>query len=147
MGAKGPSPSRPMATTPHDAVFGGLERGPFSSALGLRIEARAAGEATVRMPFAERILNAGGLDVPIHGGAIAALADFAACAAVWTLPDTRRSATVAMSVNFTGPAIASDLLAHARVRRAGRRVASLAVEVRDRAGALVADAIVTYKIS
>jgi len=147
MGAKGPSPSRPMATTPHDAVFGGLERGPFSSALGLRIEARAAGEATVRMPFAERILNAGGLDVPIHGGAIAALADFAACAAVWTLRAAQRSATISMTVNYTAPALRTDLVARARVRRAGKRIASVAVEIRDRQDALVADALVTYKIA
>jgi len=147
MGAKGPSPSGPMATTPHDAVLGELERGPFSSALGLRIEARAEGEATVRMPFAERILNAGGLDVPIHGGAIAALADFAACAAVWTLPVAQSSATISMTVNYTAPALRTDLVAHARVRRAGKRIASIAVEVRSPEGALVADALVTYKIA
>ena len=147
MGAKGPSPSGPMATTPHDAVLGELERGPFSSALGLRIEARTEGEATVRMPFAERILNAGGLDVPIHGGAIAALADFAACAAVWTLPVAQSSATISMTVNYTAPALRTDLVAHARVRRAGKRIASIAVEVRSPEGALVADALVTYKIA
>jgi uncharacterized protein (TIGR00369 family) len=147
MGAKGPSRSGPMATTLHDAVLGELERGPFSSALGLTIEARAEGEATVRMPFAERILNAGGLDVPIHGGAIAALADFAACAAVWTLPAARSSATISMTVNYVAPALRTDLLARARVRRAGSRIASIAVEIRDRHDALVADALVTYKIA
>jgi uncharacterized protein (TIGR00369 family) len=147
MAAKGPSRSGAMAPTPHDAVLGELERGPFSSALGLRIEARAEGEATVRMPFAERILNAGGLDVPIHGGAIAALADFAACAAVWTLPAAASSATISMTVNYTAPALATDLVARARVRRAGKRIASVAVEIRDRHDALVADALVTYKIA
>ncbi|HTQ23129.1 MAG TPA: PaaI family thioesterase [Candidatus Binataceae bacterium] len=147
MGAKGPSRSAAMPPTPHDAVLGELERGPFSSALGLRIEARAEGEATVRMPFAERILNAGGLDVPIHGGAIAALADFAACAAVWTLPAAASSATISMAVNYTAPALGTDLVARARVRRAGKRIASVAVEIRDRHDALVADALVTYKIA
>lgn len=147
MGAKGPSRSRPMATTPHDAVLGELERGPFSSVLGLSIEARAEGEATVRMPFAERILNAGGLDVPVHGGAIATLADFAACAAVWTLPAAQSSATISMTVNYAAPALRTDLVAHARVRRAGKRIASIAVEIRSPEGALVADALVTYKIA
>lgn len=124
-----------------------IEAAPFARLLGMKLESAGHGEAVAMLPFDLKTLNAGGPHVPIHGGAIASLIDFAACAAVWTIPDTRRSATVAMSVNFTGPAIASDLLAHARVRRTGRRVASLAVEVRDRAGALVADAIVTYKIS
>ncbi|HZO80298.1 MAG TPA: PaaI family thioesterase [Candidatus Binataceae bacterium] len=129
------------------AVLAEMEAGPFSAALRLKIEEYAEGTAVVRMPFDLRSLNAGGPDVPIHGGAIAALADFAACAAVWTLPATRRSATISITVNYTAPAVQSDLIAHAQVRRHGRRVASIAVEVHDSAGALVADALVTYKIA
>ena len=56
--------------------------------------------------------------VPIHGGAIASLADFAACAAIWSLEATQRSATISMTVNYTGPGIQSDLVARATVRRA-----------------------------
>jgi uncharacterized protein (TIGR00369 family) len=131
----------------NESVLGELERGPFSAALQFRIEASAEGDVTVRMPFDESILNAGGPDVPIHGGAIAALADFAACAAVWTMPATRASATISMTVNYAAPAVQTDLLARARVRRGGKRIASIAVEIRDRQGALIADALVTYKIA
>jgi uncharacterized protein (TIGR00369 family) len=105
------------------------------------------GEAVVRMPFSEKLLNDGGPQVPIHGGAIASLADFAACAAVWSLAATQRSATISMTVNYTGPGIQSDLIARAVVRRAGKRVASINVEIRDRSDALVADALITYKIA
>jgi uncharacterized protein (TIGR00369 family) len=101
----------------------------------------------VRLPFDARLLNYGPPDVPIHGGAIASLADFAACAAVWTLSETRRSATISMTVNYTAPAIQSELLAVATVRRSGKRVASIAVEIRDRHDSLIADALVTYKIA
>jgi acyl-coenzyme A thioesterase PaaI-like protein len=52
-----------------------------------------------------------------------------------------------MTVNYTGPGIGSDLIATARVRRSGRRVASLNVAIRDKESALVADALVTYKIA
>ncbi|HJU29236.1 MAG TPA: PaaI family thioesterase [Candidatus Binataceae bacterium] len=124
-----------------------LEDGPFSALLQLKIESASEGEVVVRMPFDPRLLNYGPPDVPIHGGAIASLADFAACAAVWTMPDTRRSATISMTVNYAGPGVQSDLIAHALVRRHGRRVASLTVEIRDRANALIADALVTYKIA
>ncbi len=120
---------------------------PYSKALGLRIDAAENGVAIASMPFSERLLNAGGLDSPIHGGAIASLADFAACAAVWTLRETERSATVSMTVNYTGPGIRSDLVARATVRRRGKRLASVNVEIHDRANALVADALVTYKIA
>jgi uncharacterized protein (TIGR00369 family) len=135
-----------MAGATNDAVLGELEQGPFSAALRLKIEARGEGDVTVRMPFGEHLLNAGGPGVPIHGGAIAALADFAACAAVWTMPETRSSATISMTVNYTAPPVKTDLVARARVRRAGKRIASIAVEIRDHQGALVADALVTYKI-
>jgi len=120
---------------------------PYSKALGLRIDSAENGVAVASMPFSERLLNAGGPTSPVHGGAIASLADFAACAAVWTLPETERSATVSMTVNYTGPGIQSDLVAQAIVRRCGRRLASVSVEIRDRAKAVVADALVTYKIA
>lgn len=136
-----------MVDAGHPAVLSELEQGPFSSALRLKIEARGEGDVAVRMPFGEGILNAGGPGVPIHGGAIAALADVAACAAVWTMPQTSSSATISMTVNYVAPAVKTDLVARARVRRAGKRIASIAVEIRDQQGALIADALVTYKIA
>ena len=136
-----------IAEATYHTVLSELEQGPFSAALRLKIEACVEGEATVRMPFGEGILNAGGPDVPIHGGAIAALADFAACAAVWTMPQTRSSATISMTVNYAAPAVKTDLVARARVRRGGKRIASIAVEIRDQQGQLIADALVTYKIA
>jgi uncharacterized protein (TIGR00369 family) len=136
-------------TTIHQTypALASLERSPFSAILGLKVESAGDGAAVVRMPFDLRLLNDGGPDVPIHGGAIASLADFAACAAVWTMPETQRSATISISVNYTAPGIHSDLVAHARVRSKGKRVASINVEIHDHAGALVADALVTYKIA
>ena len=124
-----------------------LERAPFSAMVGLKILSAENGEAVARMPFSEKLLNDGGPNMPIHGGAIASLADFTACAAIWSLEQTQRSMTVSMTVNFTGPGIRSDLTATAKVRRAGRRLASINVEIRDRADALVADALITYKIA
>jgi uncharacterized protein (TIGR00369 family) len=124
-----------------------LTDGPFSGLLGLTVDSAKDGQATVRMPFHKRLLNYGPPDVPVHGGAIASLADFAACAAVWTLAQTQRSATISMTVNYSAPAVQTELLATATVRNCGKRVASIAVEIRDRRNALIADALVTYKIA
>ena len=124
-----------------------LARAPYAARLRLKILTAENGEAIAKLPFSENILNDGGSDVPIHGGAIASLVDFAACAAVWSLPETQRSMTISMTVNFTGPGIKSDLTARATVRRKGKRVASLSVEIRDDVDALIADALVTYKIA
>src|SRR5216684_4719325 len=104
-----------------------LERAPFAVLLGLKIESAADGGATVRMPFDLHILNEGGPTAPIHGGAIAALADVAACAAVWSLAETTRTATISLTVNYTGFAVNSELVARACVKRRGRRIASVSV--------------------
>lgn len=123
-----------------------LSEGSFSALLGLVVDSAEEGKVTVRMPFHERLLNYGPSNVPVHGGAFASLADFAACAAVWTLPAAQCSATISLTVNYSAPAVQSDLLATATVRRSGKRVASITVEIRDRRGGLIADALVTYKI-
>lgn len=136
-----------MATQDRNRIIQTLERAPFAAMLNLKIESAAGGAATVRMPFDLRILNEGGPAAPIHGGAIAALADVAACAAVWSLAETTRTATISMTVNYTGFAVNSDLIARARVKRRGKRIASLSVEVVDASDALIADALVTYKIA
>ena len=124
-----------------------LERAPFSALLGLKIESDDDGSASVRMPFDLRLLNEGGPTAPVHGGAIAALADVAACAAVWSLATTTRTATISITVNYTGFAVNSDLIARARVKRHGKRIASVSVEITDASDALIADALITYKIA
>lgn len=124
-----------------------LEQAPFSTTLGLKIESAANGAAIVRMPFDVRLLNDGGPTAPVHGGAIAALADVAACAAVWSLAATTRTATISITVNYTGFAVNSDLIARARVKRTGKRIASLTVEIADASDTLIADALITYKIA
>lgn len=136
-----------MAAVDRSAAIESIGRAPLALALGLTVESAAKGIAVARMKFSDAILNDGGPDAPIHGGAIAALADFAACAAVWSLAETQRSATISITINYAAPAVKTDLIARAAVRRRGKRVASLAVEVRDQAGDLIADALVTYKIA
>ena len=124
-----------------------LAEGPFSALLGLAVDSASEGKVTVRMPFHPHLLNYGPPDVPVHGGAIASLADFAACAAVWTLQQTQRSATISLTVNYSAPAVQSELVATAAVRSTGKHVASITVEIRDRRGTRIADALVTYKIA
>jgi uncharacterized protein (TIGR00369 family) len=124
-----------------------IQGAPLSALLGLKIEAAADGSARIRLPFSENNLNAGGSSAPVHGGAIAALIDTSACAAVWSLAETTRSATVALSVNYVKAAIKVDLIASAKVREKGRTIASLTVDVHDARGQLIAHGLVTYKIA
>ena len=48
-----------MAEATHRTVLSELEHGPFAAALRLKIEACGEGDAAVRMPFGEALLNAG----------------------------------------------------------------------------------------
>ena len=50
-------------------------------------------------------------------------------------------------MNYTGFAVSSDLIARARVKRHGKRIASVSVEIIDASDALIADALITYKIA
>ena len=63
---------RPLPMKPSQKLaMASLERAPFSTILGLNILSAENGVAVVRMPFSEKLLNDGGPNVPIHGGAIA----------------------------------------------------------------------------
>ncbi len=126
--------------------FRSIERAPFSALLGLKIESAANGEARVRMPFRLDLLNEGGPQAPIHGGAIASLIDTAAVTAVWTDSKMQQSATISMTINYLNTGVSTDLIATARVRKRGRRIASLSVEVVDDKGQVVADSLVVFRV-
>lgn len=51
-----------------------------------------------------------------------------------------------LSINYMNAGVHSDLIASARLRKRGRRIASLSVEVADESGQLIADALVTFRI-
>jgi uncharacterized protein (TIGR00369 family) len=136
-----------MAEAAQAPAIEALAKAPYAVMLGIQIESAQDGVAVVRMPRNPLLLNTGGPRAPIHGGAIASLVDIAACAAVWSLAETRQTATISMSLNFTAPGVSTDLVARASVRRKGRRLANLGVEVCDDRGELIADALVTYKIA
>lgn len=111
---------------------------PFMSAFGLEIIFCDAvkGELIVRAPFrpgVERLAGTG----QWHGGPIAALidtvGDYAAAVQLGrVLP------TIDIRVDYLRPAINTDLLFNARVRRSGRTVAVVDVEVANDKGTLVA---------
>jgi uncharacterized protein (TIGR00369 family) len=85
----------------------------------------------------------------MHGGVVATLIDTAANAAAIVVddfePDTS-VVTVSMAVNYVGPA-RGHLIADATCAQRGRQLNSITVEVRDGAGALVAQGLVVVKVS
>jgi uncharacterized protein (TIGR00369 family) len=119
---------------------------PLVALLGIEIGSLGDDEATLRLPYRSDLTTIGEV---VHGGAIAALADTAVMAACWCFddpPESLRGSTVDLTVHYLAPAMASDLTAHARVLRRGRRLSHVEATVTDAAGTQVAHAVGTYQI-
>ncbi len=123
-----------------------FEVSPFNRHLGLTLTRIEKNRVDVVMPFGPALAT---LADVVHGGAISALADTAATMASWAGvedPGNARGATVALTVEFLAAARGRDLTAVARVLRRGRSICFSEVDVTEPDGALVAKALVTYKI-
>ncbi len=105
------------------------ERGNFVLLLDLQLESVERGKAVMRMPFRPEITNSTGA---VHGGAIVSLCDtvfYVALASIFGREQD--TTTVALQCNFLSPAKPPhDLIAEARVLKAGRRVVYGEVYVR-----------------
>ena len=101
----------------------------------------------IRLPYREEITTMGDL---IHGGSIGALVDAAATACAWSGADLNanpRGTTISYTVNFLEAARGQDIIATARTLRRGGSVVVIEVEVHGADDILVAQALVTYKLS
>jgi acyl-coenzyme A thioesterase 13 len=106
---------------------------------GLEAEAVEAGRVRARLPLDAERANAYGT---AHGGLIATAVDVVSSAALHTVR-ANSGVSVSLSVEYLAPAAAADgprnsLVFDARVVKAGRFLAVLAVDVLDGGGRLVA---------
>jgi uncharacterized protein (TIGR00369 family) len=115
----------------------------FNATLDLHLEDIGEGEATMRMPFREAVMNGGG---NIHGGAIMSLCDSVFWVALATIYGAAQpTSTASLTCNFLRPAQRPyDLLAHARVLKAGKRIVYGTVDVRGGEGKLIAHATANF---
>ena len=123
-----------------------LHHSPFIRFLGLIVTAADAAGQSVTMiapmrPEFERIAGSG----QWHGGPIAAVIDTVGDYAL-VMSVGRPLPTVNFRVDYLRPAVNTDLTATARVRRAGRSVGVVDVDVSDAKGALVAIGRATYSM-
>lgn len=133
-------------TAPLDAaqIQAMLDRSPFIAFLGLKVTRAdpAAQEVTMHCPM-RREFERGVGSGQWHGGPIAAIIDTVGdYALVMTL--ARGLPTVNFRVDYLRPAIGTALTSTARVRRSGRSVGVVDVDVVDDKGNLVAIGRATY---
>lgn len=119
---------------------------PLGQLFGFQAQTIAADGVEVRLPFRPEVTTVADI---VHGGAIAALVDTAAVAAVWSGADAtqpQRGATVGCTINYLAAGRGQDLIAKAQVIQRGRTLCVCEVDVRGTDGASVARALVTYKL-
>lgn len=125
----------PMSLEAMQAIMDGS---PFIRFHGMKVEAcdPDAGAITVAMPFRPELERGEGTG-QFHGGAIASLIDTAGdFALVMSLGGA--VPTINFRVDYLRPSKGQRLVAEARVRRAGRTVGVVDVDVLDADGKLVA---------
>ena len=117
---------------------------PFMAAFNLEVVSCDArkGLLEVRAPFSPSVERLPGTG-QWHGGPLSALIDSVGDYAA-AIQIARAVPTIDMRVDYLRPAIKTDLLFRALVRRSGRTVAVVDVDVMDDAGKLVAVGRVVY---
>ncbi len=111
---------------------------PFIQGCGMRVVFADKDEQILRieMPLIERLERAAG-SKQFHGGAIASLIDTAGTFALVMLAG-KAIPTINFRTDFLRPAIDTTLTAEARVRKVGRTVGVVDIDVTDNEGKLLA---------
>ena len=112
---------------------------PFVEALGCEFTHAEPGCVRVRLPWRPAHSRSGvqaGDEPTLHGGAAATLADIAASAALVTaLREGEGRSTIDLAIHYLAP-LRGDVVAEARLRRRGGRVAVVDVELTGADGTL-----------
>jgi len=117
---------------------------PFHEFLNMTVESadEAQGIVAIRLPFAQSFARSN--EAPqIHGGVTAALIDIAGDYAIACVID-RTVPTINLSVDFLRMAENTDLIARARVIKAGRSIGVVDIAVSDDRDRLIAIGRGTY---
>ena len=136
-----------MSTAPRltaEDIQGHFDASPFISFLGLRVASvdHERGELTVTMPMRPEIERGAG-SAQFHGGPIAAFIDCVGDFAV-ALIVGGGVPTINIRIDYLKPAVGKSITGTARVRRSGRTVTVVDIDVYDEANALVAVGRGTY---
>lgn len=109
-----PNPSR------EQAVRDSFAAQPLMATLGARMARVAAGEVEIRVPFRSDLTQQHGF---LHAGVVASALDSACGYAAFSLmPDGAGVLTIEFKTNLLAPARGEELIARARVVRAGRTI-------------------------
>lgn len=136
MTAEGLSPDKVRGL--HEA----FERVPYAHLLGIEVGEIERGAATLHLTVRDELRQNRGV---VHGGATASLVDTASAFAILTLLEPgETTTTIDLTIHYLRPLTGGRATAHATVRRTGRRIITVSVDVLDETKTLVATALTSY---
>lgn len=117
-------------------------RVPYAHLLGIEVGDIERGAATLYLHVRDELKQNHGV---VHGGATASLIDTASAFAILSVlePD-ETTTTIDLTIHYLRPLTMGRVTAKAVVRRAGRRVVTVSVDVTDEDENLAATALTTY---
>lgn len=119
-----------------------FENVPFAHLLGIEITELKHGEASLHLEIRDELRRNNGF---AHGGAVASLVDTAAAFAILTvLEPGETTTTVDLTIHYLRPLLRGRATAIARVKRAGRRILVISVDVLDEGEAVAATALTSF---
>ncbi|TVQ99055.1 MAG: PaaI family thioesterase [Desulfovibrionales bacterium] len=102
---------------------------PFNRYLGVQLLDLGERQCRLLLPFRPELVGDGRRHA-LHGGVISALIDACGGFAVWSTGSIQdRVATIDLRVDYLQPAVACDIIAHARIRLLGNRVGNVSTVV------------------
>lgn len=123
-------------------IYEAFERVPYAHLLGIEVGEIRPGAATLHLSVRDELRQNHGV---LHGGATASLIDTASAFAILTIlePD-ETTTTIDLTIHYLRPLTGGRATASAAVRRAGRRIIVVSVDVLDETQTLVATALTSY---
>lgn len=107
-------------------------RQPAMAHIGARLDVVEPGHVAIRLPHAAHNTQQHGF---VHGGMVGMIGDSACGYAAYTLmPADASVMSVEYKINFLDPAAGDELIAHGRVRKAGRTLSVCDMDVVARTG-------------
>lgn len=115
---------------------------PFARLMGMRLVDIRPNEAVIEMEMRDDLKQPSGV---LHGGATATVIDTAMAFAVRThLADHEFTATIDLTVHYLRPHTAGTITCTAKCVRAGKRIFTVAADVANEEGKLIATGLSTY---
>lgn len=115
---------------------------PFAKMIGMELVDMRIDEAIIKIDMRDELRQPAGV---LHGGVTATLIDTAMAYAVITrLAEGERATTIDLTVHYLRPHTEGTFTCTAKIVRAGKRIFTVAADVANEQGKLIATAVSTY---